>query len=94
MSGSVHAFCRRLMVRLGVRLSSNAGPGRWETRQVANLDEAIRKVKELYPNAVSGPWQTDYTGLLPAGEVMCIWQNQEKLDRNSAPIAGIRRYTP
>jgi hypothetical protein len=61
---------------------------------VASVDEAISIIKNLYPNAVNGPWQTEGKGWLPAGEVMCVWQNQEALDRNSPPVAEIRRYTP
>jgi hypothetical protein len=94
MSGSAPAFYGRLMVLLGYRRCSNAQRGRWQTRHAVNLDEAIRKVKELYPNAVHGPWQTDGTGWLPTGEVMCVWQNQEAFDRKEPPVAAIRRYTP
>lgn len=94
MSGSVQALFRRLTVLLGFQSHSYARRETWETRHVATFDEAIRKVRELYPNAVSGPWQRDGTGWLPTAEVMCIWPDQETRDRKSPPIAGIRRYTP
>jgi hypothetical protein len=58
------------------------------------VDEAISKIKELYPNAVCGRWQTERTAWLLASEFMLIWENQEALERKSAPVAKIRSYTP
>jgi hypothetical protein len=94
MSGTVLAFYLLLIVVLVFQLSSNARRKPLQTLRATSVDEAISKVKELYPNAVYGRWQTDSNGWLPAGEVMCIWENQEALDCNSPPIAKINSYTP
>jgi hypothetical protein len=94
MSAFVLGLCLLLIVILGIRLSSTGKEESLETRDVADVDEAISKIKQSYPNAVNGPWQPDREGWLPAGEVMAVWQDQEALDRNSPPVAWIRRYCP
>jgi hypothetical protein len=94
MSASVIGLSLLLIVVLGFRLCSTDKKKSLETRDVADVDEAISEIKKVYPNAVSGPWQTDREGWLPAGEVMLIWQNQEALDCSSPPVAWIRRYCP
>ena len=94
MSGSVLAFYLVLIVVLVFRLSSDNRRKPLQTLRATSVDQAISKIKELYPDAVYGGWQTESNGWLPAGEVMCIWENQEALDRNSPPVAKINSYTP
>ena len=75
-------------------LSSGNRRKPFEIRRAASIDEAISKIKKLYPNAVCGRWQTDRTGWLLASEFMLIWENQEALDRKSPPVAKIVSYVP
>jgi hypothetical protein len=94
MSGSLLGLYLLLLVVLIFRLSSGNGRKPSETLQAASVEEAISKIKELYPNAVCGRWQTDRTAWLFERELMWIWENQEALDRNSPPVAEIISYVP
>ena len=94
MSGSVLAFYLFLIVVLAVRLASSHRRKTRQTQDAASVEEAIARIKELYPEAVNGPWQPDSSGWLPADECMEVWENQEAQDRNLPPVANIRKYTP
>jgi hypothetical protein len=83
-----------LLVVLMLRLSSANRRRPFETLRAASVDEAISKIKELYPNAVCGRWQTERTGWLLTSEFVLIWENQEALDRKSPPVAKINSYVP
>jgi hypothetical protein len=76
-----------------LRLSSGNRRVPFETLRAASVDEAISEIKELYPKAVCGRWQTD-AGWLLTTEVMWIWENQEAEDRNSPPVAKMISYVP
>ena len=94
MSGTMLAVSLLLLAVLMLRLSPGNRRKPLETRRAASIDEAISKIKELYPNAVYGRWQTDRTGWLLASEFMLIWENQEVLDRKSPPVAKTISYIP
>ena len=94
MSGTVLALYLLLLVVLVLRLSSGIRQKSLEKVQATSVDEALSKIKELYPDAVCGRWETDRTGWLLSAEVMCIWENQEALDRKAPPVAKIRSYVP
>jgi hypothetical protein len=94
MSGSVLAFYLLLIVVLAVRLASSHRRKTWEAQDAASVEEAIAKIKELYPEAVTGSWEPDGSGWLPADECMSVWENQAARERNLPPVASIRRYTP
>ena len=67
----------------------------WETIIVPTEDDAIRKIKERYPAAVSSSWQTDNDRLLPEsqprGQIKLLYENQRALNLRSPPIAKIRK---
>ena len=69
-------------------------PNRWETIQVPTEEDAIRKIKEQYPDAVSGPWEADYDhaieGAPSSGQVKLVYETQSAPSRRSQPIAQIR----
>jgi hypothetical protein len=94
MPGSVLALYLLLLVVLMLQLSSGNSRKPWKGLQATSVDEAIRKIKELYPNAVFGRWEIDRTHWLLAGEVMWVWENQELVDRNSPPVGKIISYIP
>jgi hypothetical protein len=81
-----------LLVVLMLRLSSANRRRPFETLRAASVDEAVSKIKELYPNAVCGRWQT--TGWLLTSEFTLVWENQEALERKSPPVAKISSYVP
>jgi hypothetical protein len=83
-----------LLVVLMLRLTSGSRRKPFQTVRAASVNEAIRKIKELYPNAVCGRWQTNRTGWLLTSEFTLIWENQEALDRKSPPVAKIISYVP
>jgi hypothetical protein len=67
---------------------------RWETIQVPTEEDAIRKIRELYPDAVSGPWEADYNyavqGGASAGQIKLVYETQSSPARKVLPIAQIR----
>jgi len=66
-----------------------------ETIVVATEEDAMCKIKESYPDAVSGRWDTDYDRRLPggrpSGQIKLVYENQRALGRKSRLIAHIRR---
>src|SRR5206468_4038126 len=65
-------------------------PNRWETIQVSTEEDAIRKIREIYPDAVSGPWEADYDYAVqagpPVGQVKLVYETQSAPSRKSHPI--------
>jgi hypothetical protein len=59
-------------------------------------DDAMRKIKDQYPDAVSVPWVPDYDQLDPGGQpkgrIKLVYESQSALGRKSGLIARIRRY--
>ena len=70
------------------------GPNRWETFQVPTEEDAIRKIKKVYPDAVSGPWEADYdhaiAGSPSTGQIKLVYETESAPGRNAQPIAQIR----
>jgi hypothetical protein len=94
MSGSVLAFYVFLIVLLVVRLASSHRRKSSESYEAETIEDALARIKEHYPDAVSGPWQPDCSGWLPVDEAMSVWENPEAQQRNLPPVASIRRYAP
>ena len=83
-----------LLVVLMLWLSAANRRRPFETLRVASVDEAISKIKHVYPNAICGRWQAERTGWLLTSESMLIWENQNAQDRKSPPVAKISSYVP
>ena len=70
------------------------GPNDWETIRVPTEEDAIRKIREQYPDAVSGPWEADYDYAVqaspPVGQIKLVYETQSAPSRKSQPIAQIR----
>ena len=60
-------------------------------------EEAMRKIKEQYPGAVSVAWEPDYDRLDPAGrpkgQIKLVYENPSALGHKSGVIARIRKYS-
>jgi hypothetical protein len=59
-------------------------------------EEAMRRIKDEYPDAVGVPWEADSDRLDPGGQPKgqrkLVYENQSALGRKSRLIARIRRY--
>ena len=72
-------------------------PNSWETILVPSEEDAMRTIKEPYPDAVSVPWVADYDQLDPRGrpssQIKLVYENQITLGRKSGLIARIRKHS-
>jgi hypothetical protein len=64
-------------------------PTVWETFTAASEDEAISKITEQYPSAVSYPWGVDREGAAVASQVMYIYESEH----GSRLVARMRKET-
>jgi hypothetical protein len=59
--------------------------------------DAMRKIKDEYPDAVGVPWEGDYDRLdpggQPKGQIKLVYENQSTIGRKSRLIARIRKYS-
>ena len=60
-------------------------------------EDALRKIKDEYPDAVSVPWEADSDRLgpggQPKGQIKLVYENQSTLGRKSRLVARIRKYS-
>jgi hypothetical protein len=59
-------------------------------------EDAMRKIKDHYPHAVSAPWEPDNdrldAGGQPKGQIKLVYENQASVGREAGVVARIRRY--
>ena len=69
------------------------GPNSWETMTVPTEEDAIREIKKRYPDAESGPWETDYDRVVlsdrPSGQIKLVYEYRSAPGRKGLPIAQI-----
>ena len=64
----------------------------WETKSVVNFDDAVRIIKQRYPEATFGPWRPDPgSGSSPTAEIMQVYQDHAAMKRGCPIVARIRR---
>jgi hypothetical protein len=64
-------------------------PTAWETFTATSEEDALSKIREQYPSAVSYPWGIDREGAAVASQVMYVYESEDR----SRLVARMRKET-